>query len=84
MTTVPGDEIVNDFYQRGTGELAVPHKSNAAQGTVPATKPHASAARPAVLRKPTSSGDAAGKQRKRTREQRLVLALARLLAARMR
>lgn len=83
MTTPSGDEIVNDFTGRGFGELAAPRKATSPPAAVPTKKP-SRALVPIAARKPTSNADAPDSRRKRTREQRLVLALARLLAARMR
>ena len=83
MTMPSGDEIVNDFTRRGFGELAEPRKASAPSSPA-ATKKPARAFPPIAARKPVLHADAPGPRRKRTREQRLVLALARLLAARMR
>jgi hypothetical protein len=81
MTTASGDEIVDDFYQRGMGELA--GAPNEASSPAPSS-PHRQRALLALPHKSSVTTGDSGKRPKRSREQRLVLALARLLAARMR
>lgn len=82
MTTSQGDGIVKDFYQRGTGELAAAYR----KGDTPASD--AVVERPSIAAGKTAKGSAetiaSDKQRKLTRDQRLILALARLLASRTR
>ncbi|WP_243041870.1 hypothetical protein [Dyella sedimenti] len=72
MTMHLGDEIVDHLYQEGNGGGIAAEDGS----PVPATAPSA---------KPAVPGRSAPAPRpKRSREQRLLLALARLLAARMR
>nr|WP_199045473.1 hypothetical protein [Dyella sp. ASV24] len=83
MTTSRGDGIVKEFYQHGAGELAAAYrKADSPASVAAATRPPVPAGKTAA-KKPAELV-ASGKQRKRTRDQRLVLALARLLASRTR
>lgn len=82
MTSSAGDDVVNEFTRRGFGELA-----SSAKPPMPAAAAASKPSRalvPVVPNKPAPHEAAAPKPRKHTREQRLVLALARLLAARIR
>lgn len=83
MTTPAHDEIIQRFYRLGISERHAPRKAATAEGRSveqQLTEKLNGPASPAGL-----TGAATGKvQRKRTREQRMVLALARLLASRMR
>lgn len=81
MTTASGDEIVDDFYQRGMGELTSARRE--ASSPAPSSPPKQRASLALPHKSTVTPGDP-GKRPKRSREQRLVLALARLLAARMR
>ena len=81
MTIGHGNDIVKDLHERGTGALApVPGKARQSEPAV-AT---AAKTRPPARSTSSAPGEASDKQRKHTRDQRLVLALARLLASRMR
>lgn len=82
MTSSSGDEIVNDFTRRGFGELASPRKPSDRASAV--IKKPSKALVPMPPHKAPPHTASPQKPRKRTREQRLVLAFARLLAARMR
>lgn len=84
MTTQSGDEIINDFYQRGRGMSKGPSRQGASTRTGSPGRPKPPGASSPHSNNPAPPASAAGKKRIQTRDQRLVLALARLLAARTR
>lgn len=83
MTTTRGDGIVKDFYQRGTGELATAYRKGESSASKAAAKRPPAPADKGAEKKPVKPV-ASDKQRKRNRDQRLIMALARLLASRTR
>ncbi|PXV52295.1 hypothetical protein SAMN04487785_105350 [Dyella jiangningensis] len=83
MTTPAHDEIIQRFYRLGISERHAPRKAATAEGR--SVEPQPTEKRNGPVRPTGLTGAATGKtQRKRTREQQLLFALARLLASRMR